>query len=134
MSDGRRLWTRLNESTTLQPVRTFGERAYLSDEHSVFALNTRTGARIWRVSGGIGDVSIYDNYGPAVTSSLVAMPLSDGGFAVLRAADGKVLWIRKPTSKKEKTSNWWLRASGTTVYAASGTILYAFGSRPRDDI
>ncbi|MEU3602242.1 PQQ-binding-like beta-propeller repeat protein [Streptomyces sp. NPDC006798] len=131
--DGRRLWTRLNQSTTLDPVRTFGERAYLSDGDSVFALNTRTGDRIWHVSSGIGDVSIYDRYGPAVTSSLVAMPLIEGGFAVLRAADGKVLWIRKPTSEQEKTNDWWLRASGTTVYAASGTFLYALGSRPRDD-
>ncbi len=127
--DGRRLWTRLNQSTALQPVRTFGQRAYLSDGDSVFALNTRTGARIWNVSSRVGDVSIYGRYGPAVTSSLVVMPLSDGGFAVLRASDGKVLWIRKPTSE-QKTRNWWLQATGTTVYAASGTSLYAFGSRP----
>ncbi|MGP8304128.1 protein kinase domain-containing protein [Streptomyces inhibens] len=133
-SDGRALWTAVNEPTNLSPTTVLGRRAYVADgQGTVFALDTRDGKQLWHTAsplplnpGGALDP------GPSASSSLVALPLFSAvtpGFVVLRASDGKLLWAHQGSGAEAKNKNAWLvQTAGTTIYAASDTTLHAFRS------
>lgn len=138
VTDGRGLWTAVDEPTTLNPTAVLGRRAYVVDgQDTVFALDTSTGKQRWHTAsplpltpGGASDP------GPSVSSSLLAYPLFSGdapGFVVLRTSDGKVLWAHRGSGAetKNKSTAWRVQLTGTTVYAASDTTLYAFRSATR---
>ena len=135
-SDGAKLWTAVQETTTLSPATVHGERAYVFDgPGTLFALDLRTGKQVWHTAspldlagaGGAG------GQGPTVSASAVAVAtyaLGDvPGFVVLRASDGKPLWAHRPSgSGAGGKSTWQLQTSGDTFFAASETTLYAFRS------
>ncbi|MFI9106482.1 protein kinase [Streptomyces fildesensis] len=135
-SDGHRLWTAVNSTTTLNPTTVLGQRAYVVAEGqgTVFALDTGSGAQAWHTASPLPLESQNSlNPGPAVSTSLVAVPLyaagDTPGFLVLRASDGKLLWAHQPSGAEAAGKNaWLLQAVGSTVYAASDTTLYAFRS------
>jgi outer membrane protein assembly factor BamB len=125
-SDGHSMWSALNQSTTLSGLTVYDNRAYLTDDHTVVALNTADGTPAWSTENDLEpDISGLLDLGPAVTSSLVAVPLPDSGIIALRASDGRVLWARQPSIGGE---GWQVQAAGNTVYAASPDTLYAFRS------
>ena len=135
-SDGAKLWTAVQETTTLSPATVHGKRAYVFDgPGTLFALDLRTGKQVWHTAspldlagaGGAG------GQGPTVSASALAVAtyaLGDvPGFVVLRASDGKPLWAHRPSgSGAGGKSTWQLQTSGDTFYAASETTLYAFRS------
>ncbi|MFI1200232.1 PQQ-binding-like beta-propeller repeat protein [Streptomyces sp. NPDC020883] len=137
-ADGRRLWTAVDEPTTLDPTTVLGTTAYVVDgQGTLFALDTRTGKQLWHTAGplSLAPAGATDP-GPAVSSSLLAYPLFSAvtpGFLVLRATDGKVLWAHQDSgaATTNRTTAWRVQATGTTLYAASDTTLYAFRSTPR---
>ncbi|TJZ43584.1 serine/threonine protein kinase [Streptomyces piniterrae] len=134
-SDGRRLWTAVDQPTTLNPTTVLGSRAYVGDEHTVFALDTRSGKQLWHTTSPLTlDPGGAIDPGPAVTSSLLAVPTFSAetpGFLVLGAADGKVRWAHQGPESKNKSQAWRVQTTGTTIYAASDTTLHAFRSDSR---
>ncbi|ARF53112.1 protein kinase domain-containing protein [Streptomyces gilvosporeus] len=137
-TDGRRLWTAVDEPTVLNPATVLGNRAYVVDgQDTVFALGTGDGRQRWHTASPLSlDPRSASDPGPCVSSSLLAYPLFSGdtpGFIVLRTADGKVLWAHRGSGAetKNKSTAWRLQIAGTTLYAASDTTLYAFRSDPR---
>ncbi|MFG2289699.1 PQQ-binding-like beta-propeller repeat protein [Streptomyces sp. NPDC048595] len=136
-TDGRRLWTAVNEPTDLGPTTVLGERAYVADgQGTVFALDTRDGSQLWHTASPLSlDPAGAGDPGPAASSSLVALPLFGAaapGFLVLRASDGTPLWAHQASGAEARSSNSWsVQTAGSTVYAASDTTLYAFRSTPR---
>ncbi|PNE40780.1 protein kinase domain-containing protein [Streptomyces noursei] len=137
-TDGRTLWTAVDEPTRLNPTTVLGTTAYAVDgQGTVFALDTRSGKQRWHTASPLSLAPAgASDPGPAVSSSLLAYPLFGAdtpGFVVLRAADGKVLWAHRASGAetRNKTTAWRVQISGTTLYAASDTTLYAFRSDPR---
>ncbi|ATL32617.1 protein kinase domain-containing protein [Streptomyces formicae] len=140
VTDGKKRWTAVNETTTLSPARIHGERAYLYDgAGTVFALDTGGGQQVWHraspvhltTTGGAQDE------GPTVSPSVLAIATwATGdvpGFIVLRTSDGKPLWAHQPSatasgSRTGGTTGWLLAISGRTLFAASETTLHAFRS------
>ncbi|WP_438483729.1 protein kinase domain-containing protein [Streptomyces sp. S186] len=137
-ADGRRLWTAVDEPTTLNPTTVLGTSAYVVDgQGTLFALDTRTGEQLWHTASplSLAPAGATDP-GPAVSSSLLAYPLFSAvtpGFVVLRATDGKVLWAHQDSgaATRNKSTAWRVQTTDTTLYAASDTTLYAFRSTPR---
>lgn len=135
-TDGTKLWTAVDEPTNLNPATVRGGRAYLADGQStVFALDTRDGEQVWHTASPLtlDPGSAFDG-GPCVTSSVVVLPLFSAetpGFIVLRASDGEVLWAHRGAAAENKSEAWQVQTTDTTIYAASGTTLYAFRSQPR---
>ncbi|MEU9116445.1 PQQ-binding-like beta-propeller repeat protein [Streptomyces sp. NPDC048483] len=137
-TDGRKLWTAVDEPTHLNPTTVLRKRAYVVDgRDTVFALDTSNGKQLWHTASPLSlDPGGAWDPGPSVSSSLLAYPLFSAdtpGFIVLRAADGKVLWAHRGSGAetKNKSTAWRVQTTGTTVYAASDTTLYAFRSAPR---
>ncbi|WP_407288723.1 protein kinase domain-containing protein [Streptomyces sp. BP-8] len=136
-TDGRRLWTAVNEPTDLGPTTVLGERAYVADgQGTVFALDTRDGSQLWHTASPLSlDPASAGDPGPAASSSLVALSLFGAdtpGFIVLRASDGTPLWAHQASGAEARSRNSWsVQTAGSTVYAASDTTLYAFRSTPR---
>ncbi|MEU5640921.1 protein kinase domain-containing protein [Streptomyces milbemycinicus] len=133
-ADGGDLWTAVNETTNLSPTTVQGKRAYVADgQGTVFALGLRHGSQLWHTPSPLtlNPAGALDP-GPSVTESLVALSLFGAvtpGFIVLRASDGKPLWAHQASGAEAKNKkSWSVQASGTTVYAASDTTLYAFRS------
>ncbi|MGE6737247.1 protein kinase domain-containing protein, partial [Streptomyces sp. NPDC059900] len=135
-ADGEKLWTAVNETTTISPARVHGHRAYLHDgPGTVFALDMRSGQQAWHTASPIQLTTTggAQDQGPLVSSSVVAIPTwatgDTPGFIVLRPADGKTLWAHQPSGDDAKgKSSWLLQMSGSTLFAASETTLYAFRS------
>ncbi|WP_371525115.1 PQQ-binding-like beta-propeller repeat protein [Streptomyces sp. NBC_01283] len=135
-TDGEKLWTAVNETTTISPARVRGKRAYLHDgPGTVFALDMRSGEQVWHTESPVHLTTTggAQDQGPVVSSSVVAIPTwATGdvpGFVVLRASDGKTQWAHQPSGAKAGgKSNWLLQISGSTLFAASETTLYAFRS------
>ncbi|MEV0369757.1 PQQ-binding-like beta-propeller repeat protein [Streptomyces sp. NPDC050636] len=134
-TDGRKLWTAVDQPTTLNPTTVLGKRAYVADEHRVFALDTHSGEQLWHTASPLTlDPGGAIDPGPAVTSSFLALPTFSAetpGFLVLGASDGKVLWAHQGPESKNKSEAWRVQTTGTTIYAASDTTLYAFRSDTR---
>ncbi|MFF3645722.1 PQQ-binding-like beta-propeller repeat protein [Streptomyces sp. NPDC002564] len=138
VTDGEKLWTAVNETTTLGAARVRGGRAYLHDgPGTVFALDMRSGKQVWHrasplhltTTGGARD------QGPVVGASVLALATwATGdvpGFVVLRPSDGKPLWAHQPAGGKSGSdtggkADWSLQLSGRTLFAASDTTLHAF--------
>ncbi|MFH8519963.1 PQQ-binding-like beta-propeller repeat protein [Streptomyces gelaticus] len=139
-ADGEKLWTAVNETTTISPARVRGKRAYLYDgPGTVFALDMRSGEQVWHTASPVHLTTTggAQDQGPTVSSSLLAIATwATGdvpGFVVLRAFDGKPLWAHQPSGDKagSKTggkSAWLLQISDSTLFAASETTLHAFRS------
>ncbi|WP_329620596.1 serine/threonine-protein kinase [Streptomyces sp. NBC_01255] len=135
-SDGAKLWTAVQETTTLSPATVRGKRAYVFDgPGTVFALDLRTGRQVWHTASplGLAGAGGAGSQGPTVSAYVVAVAtyaLGDvPGFVVLRASDGKPLWAHRPSgSAAGGRSTWQLQTSGDTLFAASETTLYAFRS------
>ncbi|MGY0063961.1 protein kinase domain-containing protein [Streptomyces sp. LZ34] len=133
-ADGGDLWTAVNETTNLSPTTVQGNRAYVADgQGTVFALDLRHGSQLWHTPSPLPlDPWSARAQGPSVTESLVALSLFGAdtpGFIVLRASDGKPLWAHQASGAEARNKkSWSVQASGTTVYAASDTALYAFRS------
>ncbi|NUS82945.1 MAG: PQQ-binding-like beta-propeller repeat protein [Streptomyces sp.] len=133
-ADGRDLWTAVNETTNLSPTTVQGNRAYVADgQGTVFALDPRHGGQRWHTASPLTlNPSGALDPGPSATESLVALSLFGAvtpGFIVLRASDGKPLWAHQASGAEAKSKkSWSVQTSGTTVYAASDTTLYAFRS------
>ncbi|ANZ20596.1 Serine/threonine protein kinase-like protein [Streptomyces noursei ATCC 11455] len=137
-TDGRTLWTAVDEPTRLDRTTVLGTTAYAIDgQGTVFALDTRSGKQRWHTASPLSLAPAgASDPGPAVSASLLAYPLFGAdtpGFLVLGAADGKVLWAHRASGAEagDKTTAWRVQISGTTLYAASDTTLYAFRSDPR---
>ncbi|MFK4066182.1 PQQ-binding-like beta-propeller repeat protein [Streptomyces sp. NPDC029674] len=136
VTDGKKLWTAVNETTTISAARVRGERAYLYDgPGTVFALDTRSGEQVWHTASPVRLTTTggAHDQGPTVSSSVVAVATwATGdvpGFVVLRASDGRPLWAHQPSSAKEAgRTDWLLQISGGTLFAASATTLHAFRS------
>ncbi|MFD6432598.1 PQQ-binding-like beta-propeller repeat protein [Streptomyces venezuelae] len=139
-SDGKKLWTAVNETTTISAARVRDGRAYLYDgPGTVFALDMRSGKQVWHTASPVHLTTTggAQDQGPAVSSSVLAVATwATGdvpGFIVLRARDGKPLWAHQPSGGKAggapggKTS-WLLQFNGSTLFAASETTLHAFRS------
>ncbi|MBB1261562.1 protein kinase [Streptomyces sp. OF8] len=139
-TDGRELWTAVNESYMLRPATVLGRRAYVvGTRDTVHAVDTRDGGTRWHATSPL---SLATNGardpGPAVTPSVVAYPLSGSGssaagFAVWNASGGKLLWAHQEDADSTPTAGsttrrWQVRARGDTLYAASDTTLHAFRS------
>ncbi|MBW5425458.1 PQQ-binding-like beta-propeller repeat protein [Streptomyces sp. BG9H] len=136
-TDGEKLWTAVNETTTISPARVRGKRAYVYDgPGTVFALDMRSGKQVWHRASPVHLTTTggADSQGPTVSASVVAIAtFATGdvpGFVVLRASDGKPLWAHQPSRKTGGKSDWLLQISGDTLFAASETTLYAFRSDP----
>lgn len=135
-ADGERLWTAVNETTTISPARVRGKRAYVYDgPGTVFALDMQSGEQVWHTASPVDLTTTSGAYdqGPTVSASVVAIAtFATGdvpGFVVLRASDGKPLWAHQPSGSKAGGKNdWLLQISGSTLFAASETTLYAFRS------
>ncbi|MGW0908642.1 protein kinase domain-containing protein [Streptomyces sp. NPDC002853] len=139
-ADGEKLWTAVNETTTISAARVRGERAYLYDgPGTVFALDMRSGEQVWHTASPVHLTTTggAQDEGPSVSSSVLAIATwASGdvpGFVVLRASDGKTLWAHQPSGDKTGAkaggkSNWRLQISGSTLFAASETTLHAFRS------
>ncbi|MGO4427569.1 PQQ-binding-like beta-propeller repeat protein, partial [Streptomyces sp. MCAF7] len=118
----------------LSPTTVQGKRAYVADgQGTVFALDPRDGSQLWHTPSPLTlNPSGALDPGASVTESLVALSLFGAvtpGFIVLRASDGKPLWAHRASGAEAKSEkSWSVQASGTTVYAASDTTLYAFRS------
>ncbi|MEV7198144.1 PQQ-binding-like beta-propeller repeat protein [Streptomyces sp. NPDC093510] len=136
VTDGKKLWTAVNETTTISAARVRGERAYLYDgPGTVFALDTRSGEQVWHTASPVHLTTTGGAHdrGPTVSSSVVAVATwATGdvpGFVVLRASDGKPLWAHQPSGAKEAgKADWLLQVSGSTLFAASASTLHAFRS------
>ncbi|MFH8609534.1 PQQ-binding-like beta-propeller repeat protein [Streptomyces sp. NPDC018029] len=136
VTDGKKLWTAVNETTTISAARVRGERAYLYDgPGTAFALDTRSGKQVWNTASPVRLTTTggADDQGPTVSSSVVAIATwATGdvpGFVVLRASDGKPLWAHQPSGAKEAgKTDWLLQVSGNTLFAASASTLHAFRS------
>ncbi|MEV6756890.1 PQQ-binding-like beta-propeller repeat protein [Streptomyces sp. NPDC051214] len=151
-ADGEKLWTAVNETTTISAAKVRGKRAYLYDgQGTVFALDMRSGEQVWHTASPVHLTTTggAQDQGPAVSSSVLAIATwATGdvpGFIVLGASDGKPLWAHQPSGgktgekpgdkageeaggKTEGKSNWLLQISGSTLFAASETTLHAFRS------
>ncbi|WP_406066086.1 serine/threonine-protein kinase [Streptomyces sp. NBC_01077] len=135
-SDGAKLWTAVNETTTISPSTVRGGRAYVFDgQDTVFALDMKSGEQTWHTASplNLSTSGGAMSQGPVVSSSVVAIPtFATGevpGFVVLRASDGKLLWAHQPGgSEAGRKDTWHLQTSGETLFAASETTLYAFRS------
>ncbi len=134
-TDGKKLWTAVNETTTISAARVRGERAYLYDgPGTAFALDMRGGKQVWHTASPVRLTTPggAKSEGPTVSSSVVAIATwatgDTPGFVVLRASDGKPLWAHQPTRKTGGKSDWLLQISGSTLFAASETTLHAFRS------
>ncbi|WP_406484782.1 protein kinase domain-containing protein [Streptomyces sp. NBC_01563] len=135
-ADGERLWTAVNETTTISPARVRGERAYVYDgPGTVFALDIQSGEQVWHTASPVDLTTTGGAYdqGPAVSASVVAIATFAAGdvpgFVVLRAFDGRPLWAHQPSGSSAGGKNdWLLQTSGSTLFAASETTLYAFRS------
>ncbi|MGW6023380.1 protein kinase domain-containing protein [Streptomyces sp. NPDC055214] len=106
-ADGKKLWTAVNETTTISAARVRGERAYLYDgQGTVFALDMRSGEQVWHTASPVHLTTTggAQDQGPAVSSSVLAIATwATGdvpGFVVLRASDGKPLWAHQPSGGK----------------------------------
>ncbi|MEV0258026.1 PQQ-binding-like beta-propeller repeat protein [Streptomyces sp. NPDC050732] len=136
VTDGKKLWTAVNETTTISAASVRGERAYLYDgPGTAFALDTRSGEQVWHTASPVRLTTPggAKSEGPTVSSSVVAIATwATGdvpGFVVLRASDGKPLWAHQPSGTKEAgKADWLLQISGGTLFAASATTLHAFRS------
>ncbi|MGW0533592.1 protein kinase domain-containing protein [Streptomyces sp. NPDC003032] len=135
VTDGKKLWTAVNETTTISAARVRGKRAYLHDgPGTVFALDMRSGEQVWHTASPVHLTTTggANSQGPTVSASVVAIAtFATGdvpGFIVLRASDGKPLWAHQPSGKTGGKSEWLLQTSGSTLFAASETTLYAFRS------
>ncbi|MEU7648870.1 protein kinase domain-containing protein [Streptomyces huasconensis] len=144
VTDGKKLWTAVNETTTISAARVRGERAYLYDgQGTVFALDMRSGEQVWHTPSPVGLTTTGGarDQGPAVSASVVAIATYAAGdvpgFIVLRASDGKPLWAHRPSGDRADGENdgksgfkeaWLLQISGSTLFAASDTTLHAFRS------
>lgn len=135
-SDGAKLWTAVNETTTISAAAVRGERAYVFDgPGTVFALDMKSGKQQWHTASPLNLTTTGGarGQGPTVSSSVVAVAtFATGdvpGFVVLRASDGKLLWAHQPSgSEAGGKDTWQLQTSGDTLFAASETTLYAFRS------
>ncbi|WP_405676242.1 serine/threonine-protein kinase [Streptomyces sp. NBC_01511] len=135
-ADGERLWTAVNETTTISPAGVRGERAYVHDgQGTVFALDTRSGEQVWHTASPVDLTSTGAAHaqGPTVSASVVAIATYGAGdvpgFVVLRASDGRPLWAHQPSgSGAGGKEAWLLQISGSTLFAASETTLHAFRS------
>ncbi|GAA2499299.1 hypothetical protein GCM10010406_39800 [Streptomyces thermolineatus] len=135
-SDGRKLWTAVNETTTISPATVRGERAYVHDgQGTVFALDLRSGEQVWHTASPLtlSPAGTTQAQGPTVSPSVVAVATFAAGgipgFVVLRASDGKLLRAHRPSgSEAGGKEEWQLQTSGNTLFAASGTALHAFRS------
>ncbi|MFG2650817.1 PQQ-binding-like beta-propeller repeat protein [Streptomyces sp. NPDC048436] len=140
VTDGKKLWTAVNETTNIGTARVRGERAYLYDgAGTVFALDMSGGKQVWHTASPVHLTTTggAQDEGPAVSSSVLAIATwATGdlpGFIVLRTSDGKPLWAHQPSGGKAGSSaggktDWLLRISGSTLFAASETTLHAFRS------
>ncbi|MFH8288974.1 PQQ-binding-like beta-propeller repeat protein [Streptomyces sp. NPDC018059] len=140
VTDGKKLWTAVNETTTISAARVRGGRAYLYDgPGTVFALDMRGGKQVWHTASPVHLTTTGGarDQGPVVSASVVAIATwATGdvpGFIVLRASDGKPLWAHRPSGdgaggKPGGKNAWLLQSSGDTVFAASDTTLHAFRS------
>ncbi|WP_078946226.1 protein kinase domain-containing protein [Streptomyces exfoliatus] len=135
-SDGAKLWTAVNETTTLSPATVRGGRAHVFDgQDRVFALDMRIGEQAWHTASPLNLTTSggANSHGPTVSPSVVAAATyATGdvpGFVVLRASDGKPLWAHQPSGGEAGgKSAWLLQTSGDSLFAASETTLYAFRS------
>ncbi|MFF1379486.1 PQQ-binding-like beta-propeller repeat protein [Streptomyces sp. NPDC058308] len=139
-ADGKKLWTAVNETTTISAARVRGGRAYLYDgAGTVFALDMRGGKQVWHTASPVHLTTTggAQDQGPAVSSSVLAVATwATGdvpGFVVLRADDGKPLWAHQPSGGTAGgapggKTDWLLQLSGGTLFAASDTTLHAFRS------
>ncbi|MEU1330381.1 PQQ-binding-like beta-propeller repeat protein [Streptomyces sp. NPDC005865] len=137
-ADGKKLWTAVNETTSVGAARVHGARAYLYDSPgTVFALDMRDGEQVWHRASPVHLTSpggAHDQ-GPAASSAVLAIPTwATGdvpGFIVLRRSDGKPLWAHQPAGDGAGAggkSSWLLQLTGDMLYAASDTTLHAFRS------
>ncbi|WP_240659796.1 serine/threonine-protein kinase [Streptomyces sp. WAC 01529] len=134
-TDGKKLWTAINETTTISPARVRGKRAYVYDgPGTVFALDMRNGKQVWHTASPVHLTTTggADSQGPTVSASMVAIAtFATGdvpGFVVLRTSDGKPLWAHQPSGRTGGKREWLLQISGSTLFAASDTTLHAFRS------
>lgn len=75
-ADGERLWTAVNETTTISPARVRGERAYVYDgPGTVFALDIQSGEQVWHTASPVDLTTTGGAYdqGPTVSASVVAI-------------------------------------------------------------
>ncbi|MBO2455630.1 serine/threonine-protein kinase [Actinomadura barringtoniae] len=134
LATGRRRWNAVTQSTMLDKPVIQGERAYLADsQNRVRALDLRSGREVWnteppvRVDGG----SVGSGMVRAITSvsgAVLALPLGSDrpGVLAMDPASGKTLWAHGEAPAGDDKSYQSALVIGKSVYAASGTSLYAF--------
>ncbi|MDV5149087.1 PQQ-binding-like beta-propeller repeat protein [Streptomyces sp. SBC-4] len=135
-SDGAKLWTAVNETTTISAAAVRGKRAYVFDgPGTVFALDMKSGKQQWHTASPLNLTTTGGRgQGPTVSPSVVAVATyatgGAPGFVVLSASDGKLLWAHQPSGGGEAGGKdaWQLQTYGDTLFAASETTLYAFRS------
>ncbi len=123
----REIWKADVGGRLTQPVVAAG-RAYVAavDAHTLYALDTKTGERLWsRTVGGRIDSP------PSVMRGLVAFGSADGWVYCVLAEDGQLVWRFRGAPRERKVcvrgrleSAWPVHGS---VLAGDGTVTFAAG-------
>jgi outer membrane protein assembly factor BamB len=104
------------------PVAAYGLVAITAvDQHTVYALEVKTGAEVWRFTAG-GRI----NSPPTFHKSLMLFGSADGWVYCLRASDGALAWRYQAAPEERRVGSWGQVESAWPVHGAV-TIVEGIG-------